>query len=168
MVIVKGTFTLRAAMKDFGVDAIRALTRSEITTAWALEGADKEKNRWDSADLLRYLTWQTAQTPKDWMRLFIEVVKHVGGQLYLIVDLAVMQASLATVDGFNIINEFNNLIRSSTQEGNVVLKIIILTYDTDWHRILPSELSGSIIAVKKATSRKLPRKQDRNLRFSKA
>jgi hypothetical protein len=188
MVIVKGTFGLRAAIRDFGVDAIRTLTRSEITTVWALEGADREKSRWNSADFLRYLTWQvlrnskltekqmsvrysqfqTAKTPMGWMRLFREVVKHVGGQLYLIVDLAVMQASFATVDGFNIINEFNELIQTSAQDRNFVLKIIILTYDADWHRMLPSELGGSIIAVKKATSRKLPRKQNRNLRFSKA
>ncbi|KAF3017118.1 hypothetical protein E8E14_009421 [Neopestalotiopsis sp. 37M] len=188
MVIVKGTFNLRAAIRDFGVDAIRALTRSEITTVWALEGADREKSRWNSADFLRYLTWQvlrnskltekqmsvrysqfqTVQTPMEWMRLFREVVKRVDGQLYLIVDLAVMQASLATVDGFNIINELNELIRSSAQERNFVLKTIVLTYDTDWNRMLPSALDSSIIAVKKATSRKLPRKQNRNLRFSKA
>lgn len=186
MVIVRGPFNLRSAIKDFGVDAIRALIRSDIPTVWALEGADKEQANWRNADLLKYLTWQvlgkcdltekmskrytqfqTAQTPKEWMAFFKEVVRHIGGQLYLVVDLAAIQAPLISADGFNIIRELSAMITEKGEEVATMLKIIIISYDTDWSRISPSEINGSIIPVKKAVSRKPPRRQNRNLKFTK-
>lgn len=187
MVIVRGPFSLRSAIKDFGIDAIRALIRSNIPTVWALEGVDKEQASWSSTDLLKYLTWQalgkcsltekqmsmrysrfqTAQTPNEWMTFFKEVVQYIGGQLYLVVDLAAIQASLISADGFNIIRELGEMIAEKREEIATMLKIIIISYDTDWSRISPSEIYGSIIPVKRAVSRKPPRRQNRNFKFTK-
>lgn len=187
MVIVRGPFSLRSAIKDFGVDAIRALIRSDIATVWALEGADKEQSSWSSTDLLKYLTWQvlgkcdltekqvsvrysqfqTAQKPNEWMALFKEVVKCIGGVLYLVIDLAAVQGSLIRADGFNIIRELSKMVAEKREEVATILKIVIMSYDTNRSRISPSEIYGSIIPVKKAMSRKPPRRQNRNLKFTK-
>ncbi|ETS86248.1 hypothetical protein PFICI_00076 [Pestalotiopsis fici W106-1] len=177
MIILAGAFNIRAAIKDFGVDVISSLTRSKINTVWALDGANNEGTQWSSADLLRYLTWQvlracnftekqmsvrfsqfqTSQTPQQWMQLFKEAVKHVGDQLYLVVDLVVIQASLATADGFNIVEELNKMMKSESKGATTLLKIIVISYNADWHRNLPSEIAGSVIPVTKAASRKVTR-----------
>ncbi|KAK4250458.1 hypothetical protein C7999DRAFT_29042 [Corynascus novoguineensis] len=119
--IIKGPFSSRRAILDFGASIIQTLSSSGIPTVWALPSAEKlESNAGilTSTDLMRYLTYQalllssqgcaatiqtekqialrhsqfrTANTLKDWLNLFKQAVASLPGKWVYLV------ADLATV-----------------------------------------------------------------------
>lgn len=171
MVVLKGIYTSRWAMQDFGVNVIRALNASNIPAAWALAGANKRESNgpWNSTDLIKYLTWQilrmgtnteklmairhsqlqTSQTLTDWLGLFRQVLEHQGGQIYLIIDMTAVESLNAEADGCNIMNELEHLVSVASMPSiTTEVKIVLLIYETSWARLLPPNMSGLVIPVR--------------------
>lgn len=179
MIIFKGTVTTRAAMQDFGVDVIQALTTSRVPTIWALKNVEKSKSAsiLNTADLIKCLTYQllhisqaggterqmvlrcsqlhTLRTPEEWFGLFEQVLVDLGGQVYLVVDLATVSCSLETTNGFNIIQGLYHMLNKRLHHPTMTrVKIILLAYETDWHRLLSVEASSHVILVKSTGSKR--------------
>ncbi|KAF4979246.1 hypothetical protein FZEAL_4491 [Fusarium zealandicum] len=177
MMIVKGSFTTRLAVQDFGVDVIQALATSAIPTLWALTSA--QRSRSDSilttTDLVKYLTYQalqlggaintekqmslrysqlhTARTLGEWLNLFRRVIEALGEQVYLVLDLGNVRSQLEGVDGINFIQELNRMLNELSQPGtSTKIKVILLIYEAEWFKLIPTEISGHIVPVKSASA----------------
>ncbi|KAF5013003.1 hypothetical protein FDECE_950 [Fusarium decemcellulare] len=182
--IIKGSFNLRSAIQDFGVDVIQTLVSSTTPTLWVLAGTLKprSKSKSTSTDLVKNLTYQAlrlhgpARTEKqmsirysqlqtarglgEWLDLFKQVIGTLGGHVHLVVDLAVAHASLEGLDGANFIHELNKRLGEMSQQGNgTTVKIFLLVYEAEWFRLIPDELSGNTIAVKAAGGRRQQSKE---------
>ena len=190
LIIMKGHFTTRWAMQDFGIDVITNLRPTGSSIAWALPGASKHSSRtsWSSIDLIKYLVWQvlrlnnptekqmamrcsqfqTAQTVGDWMEIFKNILNTLQGRAYIVADFSTLQASLATTDGPNLIQELDNMVRATTEAGMAAkLKIILLLYDAHWFRLIPPTLGGSVVPVKMASSQRAHHRSMRQHAFTK-
>lgn len=174
MVIVKGGFTSRVAMQDFGVDVIQALTTAGVPTIWALTSGEKSRSNSvrSTTDLMRCLTYQvlrlggvvatekqmawrysqfhTSQTEREWLGLFEQVALNLsGGQLYIIVDLATVQLPVGDIDGTKFFQEFHRMLSEvSRQPAGTKLKVILLVYESDWSALMSSKVSKYMVAVK--------------------
>jgi hypothetical protein len=181
LAIVKGSFTSRLAMQDFCVDVIQCLNASAVPAVWALMNFNKSKSGSMSSttDLMKYITFQalrlmgalktekqmalrysqfhTARTSKEWLDIFRQVVEHLGGQIYIVVDLATVRASLEDVQGFNFILELSKMLEDASEQGMATkIKVMLVVYEAEWSIILPSEISGSIIPVKAMRQKRRP------------
>ncbi|KAF4463675.1 nacht domain [Fusarium albosuccineum] len=184
--IIKGSFTLRSAIQDFGVDVIQTLVASTAPTLWVLTGATKSGSKVmsTSTDLVKTLTYQalrlhgavrtekqmsirysqlqTASCLGEWLDLFKQVIGTLGGHVHLVVDLATARASFEALDGVNFVQELNKRLGEMSQQGNgTTVKIFLLVYEAEWFRLIPDELSGNTIAVKAAGGR---RKQSKEMK----
>ncbi|KAI4864058.1 hypothetical protein F4820DRAFT_459078 [Hypoxylon rubiginosum] len=188
LIVVKGAFMSRSAMKDFGVDVIEALTSSAVPTVWALTSLEKARSTSIStaADLMKYLAYQalrlrgvaetekqmalrysqfhTSRTQKEWLQLFKQVITTLEGQVYLVVDLATVRPSLEGVEGSNFVQELIRMLGEISGSNMATrVKVILLVYEADWFKLLPEEVAESIISVKAARS---TRSQTREMRHA--
>jgi hypothetical protein len=173
LTIVKGSYTSRSVMQDFCVDVIQYLAASSIRVVWALINAEKSKSGCISSttDLMKYITFQalrlsgavktekqmalrysqfhTARTSKEWLDIFRRVVEDLGGQIYVIIDLATVRAPLEDAQGVNFILELSKTLDDAFKKGMATkIKVILLVYKPEWSILLPKEVFGSIILVK--------------------
>ena len=183
MVILKGAFTARSALQDFGIDVIQALSTHKTPTFWALPSIGKTPvgsaaaiDRTTSS-LIKCLTYQalsmsgaaktekqmvmrcsqfqTAKTPKEWLDIFKQVVTTLRGPVYLVIDLAMACLSAEEAEEFNFIQELRDALGQFTAPK---VKVILLLYEMDWFKLVPREVAGSVVTVKKA---RLKRPQSR-------
>ncbi|RYP19937.1 hypothetical protein DL765_003085 [Monosporascus sp. GIB2] len=179
LAIIKGAFPSRLAMLDFGVDVIQTLTASVVPTVWALTSVEKSGSNSISTttDLMKYLTYQalrlsgavrtekqmasrysqlhTARTPTEWLELFKQVIANLGGEVYIIADLAAVRSPLEGADGFNFIQELSRMLGDVSKHGmETVVKVLLLVYEADWFRLLPNGVSRNITPVKAMRSKR--------------
>ncbi|KAL8385526.1 hypothetical protein RB599_007402 [Gaeumannomyces hyphopodioides] len=118
VVIIKGAFSSRPAILDFGTSVIQTLSASATPTLWVLPGAGRPASgsgMLTPTDVMKYLTYQAlrlssqaratapteahmalrhshfraAQTTEEWFGLFEQVIASIPGErVYLVVDLA--------------------------------------------------------------------------------
>ncbi|KAK7408041.1 hypothetical protein QQX98_009814 [Neonectria punicea] len=187
VVLIKGSFKSRLAMHDFSIDVIRTLTTSAVPTIWALTSVEKSRasSILTTMDLIKYLTYQalrmgrgaktekhislqysqfhTAQTPKACLELFRQVVANLGGQLYLVLDLAAVRASLVDLEEFDFIQELSQMLSNGFKQGmKTRVKVLLLVYEVDWFRHLSNNVSKHVIPVKITKSRGPQSKQMRD------
>ncbi|KAJ0163678.1 hypothetical protein CTA2_2590 [Colletotrichum tanaceti] len=171
LIIIKGSFSVRSAMVDFGIDVIQTLESAGVPTLWALPSLDKSKHASMSTavDLIKYLTYQalrrsgfaktekelssrysqfhTALKPKDWLKLLGQAVRSLGTSLYIVVDLATVLSSLDRADGFNLVDELCMMLDDASIEGPKV-KIVLLLYEAEWLRVVARNDSAETVLVK--------------------
>ncbi|KXH29518.1 hypothetical protein CSIM01_06251 [Colletotrichum simmondsii] len=171
LIIIKGSFSVRSAMVDFGIDIIQTLESAGVPTLWALPGLDKSKHASMSTavDLIKYLTCQalrlsgslqtekefssrysqfhTTLKPKDWLKLLGQAVRSLGTNTYIIVDLATVLSSLDQADGFNLIDELSIMLDDASMEG-LKVKIVLLLYEAEWLRMAAKSDSAESVLVK--------------------
>ncbi|KAF5532526.1 hypothetical protein FMEXI_12326 [Fusarium mexicanum] len=116
LTIIRGSFTTRWAIQDFAIDVIQAVNMMNIPAIWVLGSATKTSPNamLSPADLVRYLTYQAlqiegivttekqmslrhsqleeAKTSQDWLALFKLIMEDLGGQVYIIIDLATVSS----------------------------------------------------------------------------
>ncbi|KAI0165437.1 hypothetical protein GGR52DRAFT_582020 [Hypoxylon sp. FL1284] len=162
LVVVKGAFMSRLAMQDFGTDVIEALAASAVPTVWALSSLEKSRSTsiLTAMDLMKYLAYQALR-----LRGVAETEKQMAvQQIYIVVDLAIVRASLEGIDGTNFIKELNQMLDEITRGNRAArVKVILLMYEADWFRLLPEDVSSFVIAVKAARS---TRSQTREMRHA--
>ncbi|KAF5599432.1 hypothetical protein FPANT_3409 [Fusarium pseudoanthophilum] len=122
LAIIRGSFTTRWAIQDFAIDIIQAATMMSIPAIWVLGSANKTSSNamLSPVDLVRYLTYQAlqiegtvttekqmslrhsqleeAKTSQDWLELFKLIMQDLGGQIYVIVDLATIPLDPKALD----------------------------------------------------------------------
>ncbi|KAG7044366.1 nacht domain protein [Colletotrichum scovillei] len=171
LVIIKGSFNVRSAMVDFGIDIIQTLESAEVPTLWALPSLDRSKHASMSTavDLIKYLTYQalrlsaslktekelssrysqfhTTLKPKDWLKLLGQAVRSLGTNTYIIVDLATVLSSLDQADDFHLIDELCIMLDDASMEG-LKVKIVLLLYEAEWLRMAAKSDSAESVLVK--------------------
>ncbi|KAK1635255.1 hypothetical protein BDP81DRAFT_47531 [Colletotrichum phormii] len=182
LIIIKGSFSVRSAMVDFGIDIIQTLESAGVPTLWALSSLDKSKHASMSTavDLIKYLTYQalrwsgslktekelssrysqfhTALKPKDWLKLLGQAVRSLGTNIYLIVDLATVLSSLDQADGFNLIDELCMMLDDPSIEG-LKVKIVLLLYEAEWLRVVAKSDSAETVLVKSMKAKRAQAKE---------
>ncbi|KAF5631511.1 hypothetical protein F25303_9670 [Fusarium sp. NRRL 25303] len=132
--IIRGSFTTRWAIQDFAIDIIQAVTMMNMPALWVLGSANKTSSNamLSPADLVRYLTYQAlqiegtvttekqmslrhsqleeAKTSQDWLALFRLIMQDLGGQIYIIIDLATVSSGPKGSSQANLISQLNEML----------------------------------------------------------
>ncbi|KAF5233899.1 hypothetical protein FANTH_12406 [Fusarium anthophilum] len=133
LTIIRGSFTTRWAIQDFAIDIIQAVTMMSIPAIWVLGSATKTSPNamLSPADLVRYLTYQAlqiegtvttekqmslrhsqleeAKTSQDWLALFKLIMEDLGGQVYIIIDLATVSSGAKGSGQVNLITQLSQM-----------------------------------------------------------
>jgi hypothetical protein len=177
LTIVRGSFTTRWAIQDFAIDIIQAVTMMNIPALWVLGSANKASPNamLSPADLVRYLTYQAlqiegtvttekqmslrhsqleeAKTSQDWLGLFKLIMQDLGGQIYIIIDLATVSSGLKGSGQVNLIYQLNEMLEELSNKGShkgsqTKVKIILLVYEYNWMSLIPREIHDRLVPVK--------------------
>ncbi|KAI1047759.1 hypothetical protein LB505_006386 [Fusarium chuoi] len=177
LTIIRGSFTTRWAIQDFAIDIIQAVNLMNIPAIWVLGSANKTSPnaKLSPADLVRYLTYQAlqiegtvttekqmslrhsqleeAKTSQDWLALFKLIMQDLGGQIYIIIDLATVSSSPKGSGQANLISQLNEMLEDLSnkkpQKGSrTKVKIILLVYDYNWMSLIPREIYDRLVPVK--------------------
>lgn len=187
LAIIKGNFTLRSAIQDFGVNVIEALSAYTAPILWALASSRKSKSSQTltTTDLMKYLTYQvlklpgvvqtekqmswrysqlqTSRTLREWLTLFKQIIGGLGVQVYMVVDLAMAGSLLESTDSLNFIQEISQVLSElSQQEKGTKIKMVLLAYEAEWFRLIPRELLDRTIPVKPMRTGRQQGKEMRN------
>ncbi|KAK2006376.1 hypothetical protein LZ32DRAFT_570350, partial [Colletotrichum eremochloae] len=176
LVIIRGPFSMRSAMVDFGIDVIQTLASADVPTLWALPSLDKSKRASMSTavDLIKYLTYQalrcggsletekdlsfrysqlhTAQKLTDWLKFLEQAIRSLGAQVYIVVDLATVLSSLDYADGFNLIDELSMMINRASMNC-LKIKVVLLLYEAEWVKMVTNYVSMQPVLVKSMKTR---------------
>ncbi|KAF5666707.1 hypothetical protein FDENT_12290 [Fusarium denticulatum] len=140
LVIIRGSFTTRWAIQDFAIDIVQAVTMMSILAIWVLGSANKTTSNamLSPVDLmsLRHSQLEEAKTSQDWLALFKLIMQGLGGQIYVIVDLATVTSGSKGSGQVNLIYQLNEMLEDLSnkrlQKGSQTrVKIILLVYDPD-------------------------------------
>ncbi|KAG9505215.1 hypothetical protein J7337_002181 [Fusarium musae] len=153
-----------------------------IPAIWVLDSANKTSSNamLSPADLVRYLTYQAlqiegtvttekqmslrhsqleeAKTSQDWLGLFKLIVQDLGGQIYIIIDLATVSSGLKGSGQANLIYQLNEMLgdldnKKPHKGSGTKVKIILLVYDDKQSLWLFSEnhieyvVAGTIVRI---------------------
>ncbi|KAF5616872.1 uncharacterized protein FTJAE_12864 [Fusarium tjaetaba] len=177
LAIIRGSFTTRWAIQDFAIDIIQAVTMMRIPAVWVLGSANKMTSNamLSPVDLVRYLTYQAlriegiittekqlslrhsqleeAKTSQDWLELFKLITQDLGGQVYIIIDLATVSSGLKGSGQANLIYQLNEMLEGLNDErphkrNRTKVKIILLVYEYNWMSLIPREIYDRLVPVK--------------------
>ncbi|CAG9986755.1 unnamed protein product [Clonostachys byssicola] len=176
IIAVKGTFTLKSAIQDFGIDVLQTLTRSGVTTLWALTSIDRPRSKSTMATTallqylvhqilqiktavqtekslsLHYMQYHSAKTSDEWFEFLVHLLSGLKGHIYLILDLAAAQCSSSSLDGedFSLIQELCQLVQSyGSGPDTVKIKILLLAYEGEWDKPIRQDIPQSVVHVRK-------------------
>lgn len=162
--IIKGDFRSRHALKCFSVDVIEQLRLKQIPVLFAIgtsqEGATAKSM--STEDLLRYLVRQvldlrrSGQTEKsmslnaaafsgslsekEWFALLQNLLSGLSGNIYLVVDLELLDRNVDTDSGIHWLSAFLDLFRSlSERRAALTIKVLLVSYSPE----LPFDMSTS-------------------------
>ncbi|KAF5682768.1 hypothetical protein FCIRC_4819 [Fusarium circinatum] len=134
LTIIRGSFTTRWAIQDFAIDVIQAVAMMSIPAIWVLGSANKTSPNamLSPVDLVRYLTYQAlqiegtvttekqmslrhsqleeAKTSQDWLALYKLIMQDLGGQIYIIIDLATVTSGVKGSGQVNLIYQLNEML----------------------------------------------------------
>ncbi|KAG8159841.1 hypothetical protein KVR01_010478 [Diaporthe batatas] len=162
--IVKGDFRSRHALKCFSVDVIEQLQLNRIPIIFAIgtsqEGAAAKSM--STKDVLKYLVRQvldlrrTGQTEKsmslnaaafsgspsekEWFALLQNLLSGLSGNVYLVMDLELLNGHFETDSGFHWLSAFLDLFKSLGERGALLtIKVLLVSYSPE----LPFDTSES-------------------------
>ncbi|KAF4342300.1 hypothetical protein FBEOM_3707 [Fusarium beomiforme] len=186
LTIIKGSFTTRWAIQDFAVDIIQAVTMMNIPALWVLGSANKTSPNamLSPSDLVRYLTYQAlhiegtvttekqmslrhsqleeAKTTQDWLGLFKLAMQDMGGQIYIIIDLATVGSDAKGLNQVNWVRQLNEMLVELSDKGSQTrVKIVLLVYEYNWMSLIPREMYNHLVPVKISGARGLQGKRRR-------
>lgn len=173
--IVKGDFRSRHALRCFSVDVIEQLRLKQIPVLFAVgtsqEGAAAKSM--STEDLLKYLVRQvldlrrSVQTEKsmslkaaafsgnlsehEWFSLLQHLLSGLSGNVYLVVDLELLNPNFSSPSGFHWLSAFLSLFKSVTEQGDqLTIKVLLVSYSSE----LPfdtarDQYSGFIVPARK-------------------
>lgn len=180
LTIVKGPFSLRFSIQDFGVDVIQTLTAAKVPTIWGLTSLDRSRSRslLCATEYVKYLIYQVlrihdvlstekslqlrsshldeAVTLSDCITLLSHLLASFRGQVYLVLDLASVFQPEEFSNEPPLILELLEMLRSSEiRQSAANVKILLLVYEADWIRGIPQSASAYTTIVKSANYKRL-------------
>lgn len=191
--IVTGNYYSRFDMRALCVDIIEQLRKADIPVLLAmrmpLEAMRTSKNL-DSIGVLKYLVRQalqircksetektmalrcasfhSASTENDWLDLLSSVLFDLGGQIYIVVDLSMLERDPSIMDGFSWAHAFERIFASLLTRGSIVMiKVLMVCYGPIPFELSPSERIAYVIPVKTEIITARQRRSGRGMSTSK-
>jgi hypothetical protein len=153
LMLVKGTFQERGALRDAAVRVTEELKNLNITTIWAVRAqiSDGATNTLNPLDVFKSLVAQalttggsahsqkstalsctqlrTAATAKEWLEILGAALAEVCREIYIVLELDMLISSLSAPSSTDeIIALFNNLLEELTNRGKKsIVKVLIVT-----------------------------------------
>ncbi|EKJ72928.1 hypothetical protein FPSE_06974 [Fusarium pseudograminearum CS3096] len=149
--IVKGGLRARHASRKFCVNIIKQLQSKNIPVIWALRGAQNESGdgRASSTDLFKHLILQAfklsqdgttesamslqcaqfhrANVEQDWLQLLGSALLRARTQIYVVIDLAVIDHNLLPAEGFSWFTAFQSLFAEMVKRSpRLQVKVLLL------------------------------------------
>ncbi|GKU06987.1 hypothetical protein FLAG1_09866 [Fusarium langsethiae] len=172
--IVKGGLRARHASRKFCVNIIQQLQSKNIPVVWALRGPqnDSQDGPASSTDLFKHLILQAfklsqncttesvmslqcaqfhrANVEQDWLQLLGSALLRARTQIYLIIDLVVVDHNLLPSEGFSWFTAFQSLFAEIAKRApRLQVKVLLLgnsvSFVASEHSIVPSDV---VIPVK--------------------
>lgn len=160
MTVIKGSFRARFAMRNFSLSIIQQLQSKNIPVLWALPGPkdESEAAKVSAVDLFKHLIFQAlkleqdaltesgmalqcsqfhrATTEHQWIQLLGSALLRARSQVYVVIDLSILDRNLEPADGFSWFAAFQQLFTElSKRSPNLQVKILILSdTDSNWTR----------------------------------
>ncbi|KAH7196525.1 uncharacterized protein B0J16DRAFT_1314 [Fusarium flagelliforme] len=149
--IVKGGLRARHASRKFSVNIIQQLQSKNIPVVWALQDPEKylQNTKGSSTDLFKHLILQVfklsqdcttentmslqcaqfhrANTENDWLQLLGSALLRARTQIYLIIDLAVIDHNLLPAEGFSWFTAFQTLFAEMVKRSpQLQVKVLLI------------------------------------------
>ena len=149
--IVKGGLRARHASRKFSINIIQQLQSKNIPVVWALRGPqnDSQDARASSTDLFKSLILQIfklsqdcttesnmslqcgqfhrANTENDWLQLLGSALLRARTQIYLVIDLAVIDHNLLPAEGFSWFAAFQTLFAEMVKRApRLQVKVLLI------------------------------------------
>jgi hypothetical protein len=162
--IIKGNFRSRQALRNFCVEVIEQLRASEVPILLAMNIPQTEcsTSNISPIDLLKYLIRQALQfrhsspteksmslncapfhcklSEAEWFQLLESALADIGRQVYLVVDLELLNRDFGPFDGFPWLSAFLGFFsKLSDRKISHHVKVLLISYGAE----LPFALSSS-------------------------
>ncbi|PTD12459.1 hypothetical protein HYE67_008154 [Fusarium culmorum] len=149
--IVKGGLRARHASRKFCVNIIKQLQSKNVPVIWALRGAQNESGdgRASSTDLFKHLILQAfklsqdgttesamslqcaqfhrANVEQDWLQLLGSALLRARTQIYVVIDLAVIDHNLLPAEDFSWFTAFQSLFAEMVKQSpRLQVKVLLL------------------------------------------
>ena len=149
--IVKGGLRARHASRKFTVNIIQQLQSKNLPVVWALRGPqnDSQDVRASGTDLFKSLILQAfklsqdcttestmslqcaqfhrANTENDWLQLLGSALLRARTQIYLVIDLAVIDHNLLPAEGFSWFTAFQTLFTEMVKRApRLQVKVLLI------------------------------------------
>ena len=174
IVILKGNFRSRLAIRDFCIGTVDKLRSADIPVIWALSAASPNSTgqKRTSIDLLKYMTFQaisvnqklrneksmalscrqchSASTEKEWFQLFQQVLVGNNSRVYLLLDMGLIDDAFGSPESFSWLSAFLESFQTISDRGlNMTIKVLLLTYNLDTSSQLPNDLISQFVVPAK-------------------
>lgn len=130
LTVVRGNFSSRFLIRDFGVDIIEQLRAKDVPVFWVFKSESGDSNPPSRAEVIRHLITDmirndskltekslslscaqihTARADKDWFSILESVLARMDQQIYIIIDLEALRNSTEPESDFSWPAAFLNL-----------------------------------------------------------
>ncbi|KAF4471594.1 hypothetical protein FALBO_1495 [Fusarium albosuccineum] len=148
--VVKGGFSARYAMRGFCLNMIQQLQSKNVPVLWALRRPRGQTDAGDISpiDLFKHLIqqalrlngsmtekgmslqcgrFQRATTEQEWLRLLGSALLQAHSQVYLVIDLSILNCNLLPTEGFSWLAAFQSMLTEiAKQAPNLQVKVLLL------------------------------------------
>jgi hypothetical protein len=160
--IIKGNYLSRFTLRDFCVNVINQLRTSSLPFLLAMRTAleNPTSANISTIDLLKSLVrqalqihhgtkteksmalsctrFQTAVTEAEWFQLLESVLAEMRCEVYLVIDIEILDQDFAPLDGFSLLSAFTQFFNSLSSRGiSARVKVLFVSYGSS----LPFSLS---------------------------
>ncbi|KAM0424108.1 hypothetical protein ACHAPD_002594 [Fusarium lateritium] len=182
--IVKGGLRARHASRKFCVNIIQQLQSKLIPVVWALRGPqnDSQDGRASSTDLFKHLILQAfklsqdytteiamslqcaqfhrANVEQDWLQLLASALLRARTQIYLVIDLAVIDHSLLPAEGFSWFTAFQSLFSEMAKRApRLQAKVLLIGNSMSFGASEDSSIPSNVLIPVKVTQTPVRRRR---------
>ena len=171
--IIVGNFHTRFVMRNLCVDVIEQLHDAKVPVLLAMRVPQENATSANisSNDLLKYLvrqaiqvrhklqteksmavkcaTFHGASTEMEWFQVLEAVLAEIGSQVYIIVDLEVLDRNLGPADGFSWALAFEHFFNKLLLRGlSTKVKVLLVSYGSLPFQLSTADHSKFVITTK--------------------
>jgi hypothetical protein len=172
--IIKGNYLSRFTLRDFCVNVINQLRASKLPFLLAMRTAIENPTSANisTIDLLKSLVrqalqihhgikteksmalsctrFQTAATEAEWFQLLESVLAEMTYEVYLVIDIEILDQELAPLDGFSLLSAFTQFFNSLSSRGiSARVKVLFVSYGSSLPFYLSEEDSAKFVVSAK-------------------
>ncbi|KAL6919001.1 hypothetical protein FSST1_003027 [Fusarium sambucinum] len=182
--IVKGGLRARHASRKFCVNIIQQLQSKNIPVVWALRGPqnDSQDGRASSTDVFKHLILQAfklsqdcttessmslqcaqfhrANVEQDWLQLLGSALLRARTQIYVVIDLAVIDHNLLPAEGFSWFTAFQSLFAEMVKRApRLQVKVLLIGNSMSFGASDDSSVPSDVVIPVKVTQTPVRRRR---------